>query len=60
MDNLHDYHVRFFDSQGTVIEGASFLAGSLSAATARAEEIAKEVGVVNFIVTSIPPKHSVV
>jgi len=54
MSNPHDYRVRFFDSEGVLIEDVALPAESLVVATDRAEALGAELGAVNFYITSKP------
>jgi hypothetical protein len=52
MDNLHEYQIRFLDTEGVLMENVPVLAESLSVAIDRAAAIGIELGAADFYVTS--------
>jgi hypothetical protein len=54
MNNLHEYQIRFLDTEGDLMEDVPVLAESLSVAIDCAAAIGIELGAADFYVTSNP------
>jgi hypothetical protein len=52
MNNLHEYQIRFLDTEGVLLKDVPVLAESLSVAIDRAAAIGVELGAADFFVTS--------
>jgi hypothetical protein len=52
MNNLHEYQIRFLDTEGVLMENVPVLAESLSVVIDRAAALGIKLGAADFYVTS--------
>jgi hypothetical protein len=56
MDNLDDYHIRFLDTAGGLLDVVVLAAETVTVASERAGEIAQQIAAANFSIMLLPPK----
>ncbi|HEX4026946.1 MAG TPA: hypothetical protein VHX18_04950 [Rhizomicrobium sp.] len=56
MDNLDDYHIRFLDTAGGLLDVVVLAAETVTVASERAGEIARQIAAANFSIMLLPPK----